>query len=143
MPQILQALEPAALAPAWFLAFQAQQQAQQQAAILAVQAQLHQQHAAILAIQAQLVANNGMLLEAIVNAPIKRCNFMSMAPENTVYPLEMNGAVPANFPGNRAALLQLPGAAVNQLLAFYGLHQQGGVPARRQRLLTFLGLRIV
>jgi hypothetical protein len=146
VPQILQALEPVALAPAWF----AVTTAQQQATFVAIQAQLQQQHATILAIQAQLhqlqadaAANNVMLLEAIVNAPIKRSNFMSMAPENTIYPLEINGAVPANFPGNRAALLELPGIAVNHLLAFYGLNQQGGLPARRQRLFTFLGLRIV
>jgi hypothetical protein len=128
--QILQALEPVALAPAWFAAFQQQLQAQ-------LQATQAQQQAALAAIQ----ANHGILLETIVNAPIKRCNFSSMSPESAVYPLEVNGAVPANFPVNRAALLQLPGPALNQLLAFYGLNQQGVLAARRQLLNTFLGLR--
>ena len=121
--QVVQRVAGADVAPVWF-----------QVAIAELQQQIQQQ---IAAVQASLLE----IRQDIVNQPIKRQNFNAMAPESPIYPLEVNGNVPAQFPAQKRNLEELNAAGLNPLLEFYHLDVDGTLPAKRRRLAAFIGLR--
>ena len=117
--QVVQRVVGAEVAPMWF-----------QAAMVNINQQFD-------AIQASLA----VIRQDIINGPIKRQNFNATANESPIYPLEVNGHVPVPFPQNRNDLFTLPAAAINPILAFYTLVDEGHVHVKRRRLASFIGIR--
>ena len=121
--QVVQRVVGAEVAPMWF-----------QAAMVNINEQLG-------AMQDAMQATLAVIRQDIINGPIKRQNFNATANESPIYPLEVNGHVPALFPQNRNDLFTLPAAAINPILAFYTLADEGHVHAKRRRLASFIGIR--
>ena len=119
----MQRVVGADVAPMWF-----------QAAMLNINQQFD-------AMQDAMQASIATIRQDIINAPIKRQNFDATANESPIYPLEVNGHVPVPFPQNRNDLFTLPAAAINPILAFYTLVDEGHVHVKRRRLASFIGIR--
>lgn len=102
--------------------------------LLAIQQQLQQ----LPAIQQQLQ----QLPPQLHNLDVKRQNSLAVAANGAIAPLQdLQGNIPQQFPATRQGLLQLNGAAANQLIGFYGLVQGGTVPNRIARIATHIGLQ--
>eukprot|EP01036_Dinobryon_divergens_P023405 gene23405-31747_t len=124
--QVVQRVVGAEVAPMWF-----------QAAMVNINEQLGAMQDAMHAMQASLA----IIRQDIINGPIKRQNFNATANKSPIYPLEVNGHVPASFPHNRKDLFTLPAATINPILVFYTLADEGNVQVKRRRLASFIGIR--
>ncbi len=64
---------------------------------------------------------------------------MAVTPDTPLVPLQVNNAVPANFPATRGAVDDLSQTHIQQLLQDYGQQINGTPNARRRRLRHFIG----